>query len=268
MQEKIIVNINNISDIEKYKSKEINNFLIPLDGFCVGYNTWKLEDLKNLNTEYYLLLNRLLTFKDLDNLKNILKYIDTTYLKGIFFEDLAVLEIIKELNLNVEKIYFPNHFGTNYASINAFLKRGIDSMVISNEITKEEVEEILSKVSKSVVVPILGYNQIMYSRRNLISNYNKEYDLTLNKNNQITEQVTKRKFNIKENEYGTVIFDEDIYNNIELLKLKNNVKFYLINSTDLSLEEIILFLERNNSLKNNSFLNKKTIYKVGKKNEE
>lgn len=106
----------------------------------------------------------------------------------------------------------------------------------------------------------------MYSRRNLITNYNKEYNLNTSLNNKITEQITKKQLPILEQEYGTVIFDENIYNNLELLKNTKNVKFYLINSTFLTKEDIISYLN-SNSLNNNGFLTRKTIYKIGDINE-
>ena len=264
MKNKLIINIKEIDEIEYYKEKGIYNYLVPLKDFCVGYDTIDVNNINKIDVNYYLLVNRIMTFKDLEKLRSILNNINLKYLKGVFFEDLGVLEIIKDLDL--EKIYFPNHFATNYLSINGFLDKGIDSVVVSNEITKEEVEIILDNVSENVVIPVLGYNQIMYSRRNLITNYNKEYNLNTSLNNKITEQITKKQLPILEQEYGTVIFDENIYNNLELLINTKNVKFYLINSTFLTKEDIISYLN-SNSLNNNGFLTRKTIYKIGDINE-
>ncbi len=267
MKEKIIVNIKNLSEITEYEKQGITNFLVPLANFCVGYDELDLEDINRVTNDFYLLINRLLPYEDLVKLKEIFKQIDNRFLKGIFFEDLGVLSIINELNLNLEKIYFANHFGTNYASINAFLERNIDSMVISNEITKEEIKEILNKTHKDLVIPVYGYNQIMYSRRNLISNFNQEFALNLPLENKITEKVTKKTLRIKENKYGTVIYDEKIYNNLELLEFKNNIKFYYINTSFLTTQDIFEALNKTEKSDFNGFLDKKTIYKIGDINE-
>ncbi len=260
MKDKIIVNIKKIDEIDIYNQKGLKNFLVPLKNFCVGYDEIELNDILKIKHNFYLLINRILDNKALNELEKELKKINTIYLKGIFFEDLGVLSVIDK---SIEKIYFPNHFATNYLSINAFLKRGIDSVVISNEITLEEIEEILKKVDKNVILPVYGYNQIMYSRRNLITNYNKEFNLKLSLNNEIKEQVTHKKLKIKENEFGTIIFDEHIYNNLTLLNLKENIKFYYINTTFLEIDEIFKTLENKNEKDSNSFLNKKTVYKIG-----
>ena len=264
MKDKILVNIKNEQEIAIYQKQGIKNFLVPLADFCVGYDTLTLEDIGNLKQDYYLLINRILAKKDIEKLIEILKVIiNSPYLKGIFFEDLGVLDVAKSLNFSKEFIYFPNHFGTNYASINAFFERGIDSFVVSNEITKEEITEILNKVTKEVIIQVYGYNQIMYSRRNLITNFNSEYKLNLPLDNEIKEKITSKSLKIKENEYGTIIFDEHIYNNLELLDLKENIKFYYINTTFLKPSEILKVLENKDKKDSNSFLNKKTVYKIG-----
>ncbi len=267
MNAKIIVNIKNAKEIKEYQNIGIQNFLVPLADFCVGYDELTVEDIKTIKNDFYLLINRILPYEDLEKLKSIFASLNNNYLKGVFFEDLGVLELIDELNLKWEKIYFPNHFGTNYASINAFFKRGIDSMLVANELTKEEIEDILDNVNKDVILHVYGYNQIMYSRRNLISNFNNEFDINLPLENTITEKVTKKILKIKENQYGTVIFDENIYNNLELLKLANHVKFYYINTSFLTVKQIMQALMNKRQADNNSFLNKKTIYKIGDKNE-
>ena len=263
MREKIIVNIKNIEEILTYQSKGIKKFLVPLADFCVGYDELSALNINKINTNFYLLVNRILTKDDLAKLESILARLNKTYLKGVFFEDLGVLSILNKLSLEVEKIYFPNHFGTNYASINAFLERGLDSVVVSNEITKEEIALILEKVTKDVVIQVYGYNQIMYSRRNLITNYNKEFNLQVSLENTITEKVTKKALKIKENQYGTVIFDENIYNNLELLEFSSHIKFYYINTSFLTILDIEKALKMPKASNSNSFLNQKTIYKIG-----
>ena len=269
-QEKIIISVQNQEEIDNYRAKKIKNFLLPLKDFCVGYNDLYIDGCQLDDGNFYLLINRILDSKDIIKLTNILKNMDITNIKGIFFEDLGVLKIINDLKLPLEKIYFPNHFATNYASINLFLEKGIDSVVISNEITKDEVKQILNKVKEPVVLQVLGYNQIMYSRRHLISNFASEYQTNLAKDAKIREHTTDKCLKIKENNFGTVIFDEPIYNNLELVDLNDSkVKFYYINTTDLNYKLVMNALENNIIIPNskNGFLNQKTIYKLGGKNE-
>ena len=45
MLNKLLVRINNINELSYLKEKGINNFLFPLDGFSIGYNTFKIEQI-------------------------------------------------------------------------------------------------------------------------------------------------------------------------------------------------------------------------------
>ena len=267
MNDKIMVNIKDIKEIDEYLNGGVSNFLVPLENFGVGYETISISDISQINKNFYLLINRILTTKEILKLKDILVDLKNPYIKGIFFEDIGIWEVLKEIDKPWEKIYYPNHFGTNYASINSFLNRGIDSMVVSNELTYKEIEEITKKVLKPVVINVYGYNQIMYSRRNLISNFNAEFDLDLEKDNEIREKITKKQLKIKENQYGTVIFDEKIYQNFHLMDLKDNIKFYYVNTTFLEVSEVLNAISEQKQGDDSGFLNRKTVYKIGDLNE-
>ena len=70
-KEKILCNIENLIDIDNYKKIGINNFLFAVDGFSIGYNSFNINELKKLECNKYLLLNRVLNNEDIDNLLKI-----------------------------------------------------------------------------------------------------------------------------------------------------------------------------------------------------
>ena len=260
MKEKILINGSSLEEVKLLYKKGFVNIYLPLKDYCVGYEEFSVNDIMSLDFKSYVLINRILTFKEIDVLKKIIIKLEDK-VRGIIFEDIGVFELLKEINFSKDMIYFPNHFATNWQSINTFLESGLTSVVISNEITKEEVDKILFKVSKEVIVPIYGYNQIMYSRRTLISNFNDYYKLNLSKDNKITEKMSKKELRIKENDFGTVIFDE-VYKNTSLIDKKKNVKYFLVNTTYLEIEKVLEDLKQRVD-NNKGFLNKKTIYKMG-----
>ena len=204
MQNKFLVSINSFDDIEVYKKVGITTFLFPLEGYTVGYpgvfNVLQINEVKEKNI--YVLINRILNSQDIDNLKELLLKLKV---KGLVFEDIGVFNLVKKLKLDLELIFFPNHFNTNYQSINAFLNKGIDSAVVSNEITKKEIEDITKNAIKPVVLQVFGYNMAMYSRRLLLDNYAKAYNLEKQNPLEIRENVSKHKFLVYENNYGTVL---------------------------------------------------------------
>lgn len=253
---KLLININNLDEMKKYEEIGITNFLFAVEKFSIGYKTF---DIDSIPDNVYILINRVMDTAAIDEFKTIVDKLDR--FKGVIFEDIGVFNILKDKDL--ELIWFQNHFTTNYNSINFWLNNGCTSAVISNEITKEEINKIITSATKPLVLNVLGKNQIMYSRRTLLSNFNKYNNLEDNKDMILNETHTKNVFNAKETEYGTVIYNNEYFN---YTKLMNNIddgkiKFYMILNLDLSIDEIKEILD-GREFGNDGFLNKKTVYRM------
>ena len=76
--------------------------------------------------------------------------------------------------------------------------------------------------SKEVVLHLFGYNQVMYSRRKLLSNWSDFFKIDKKNTNVLTDRATKVKFRAMENEYGTVMYSDKIFNGNELLSFLSN----------------------------------------------
>ena len=88
----------------------------------------------------------------------------------------------------------------------------------------------------------------MYSRRTLMTNFNKHNNLRDIKDAYIYEKISNNEFNIEENEYGTVVFNSTYFNYIKAVEsLDDKVYLYLVMNKDYSVKEIedILTLEEN-----------------------
>lgn len=161
-----------------------------------------------------------------------------------------------------------NHLANNYVSINYYLDY-VDSVVVSSDLTKDEIIEIHDKSKKKLVINVFGLNNLMYSRRKLITNYNEYYHENLK--NEANASINDLGFIIFENEYGTVMYANKYYDALELLECKN-VLYYWYNPVFLDNDKILQVV-LNNNLDNidtyKGFLNKKTIYKLraGDKND-
>ena len=108
---KVLININSLGDLEEYKKIGITNFLFALKDYSIGYKEFELKDIP---TDSYILINRVLDTKGIDGIKAIkdelLKY------KGIIFEDLGIYNVFKDED--IELIWNQAHFGTNTSTIN------------------------------------------------------------------------------------------------------------------------------------------------------
>lgn len=252
---KILININELSEMEKYEKIGITNFLFAVPKLSIGYNEIPLTDIPDNS---YILINRVLSSEDVDYLKSIKDILRR--FKGVIYEDIAVFNVLSDTSL--ELIWFQNHFTTNYESINFWLDRGCTSAVISNEITESEIDEIINKANKPLILNVLGKNQIMYSRRTLLTNYNKHAGIE-NVNDCVIDTINNdTEFFARESIYGTTIFNNSYFNYTNLMeKYESKIKYYLIFNLDLSVDEIKNVLE-GSKFGDDGFLNKKTVYKM------
>ena len=161
-------------------------------------------------------------------------------------------------------ILFQNHFNCNQKSIDFWLDR-VNSVVVSNELTYKELEYIASNVKGEIVLHLYGYNQVMYSRRKLLTNFYNEFELDKHDKRVIEDKATHVKFRAYENEYGTVMYSEKIFNGHKLLNL-DNVKYFYVNSTLINHNLLMSFLRDFNrpldDEEDDGFLEKETIYKL------
>ena len=169
---------------------EIEDTLTYLDGYIFGLKNFainclcsfsleelkeNIQKLKNNQKEIYLLINKNLHKEDIKKLKPILKKIDEIGINGIFYADNAFLTLKEELNLQTKLVWYQEHLGTSYTSINTYYEYGIKSSVISNDITIYEVKEIIEKTNSELYYMIFGYLPMFASERHQIQNYEKHF---------------------------------------------------------------------------------------------
>ncbi len=257
---KILLNISNLSDLEEYKKLGISNFLFPLEGYSIGYETFTFEEIEKSNTECYVLINRVLTDADIDA---FMKLVIPKNVRGFIIEDIGLYYSLKESNY--ELIGFQNHLNNNKNTIEYWLNR-FDSMVLSTDITLNEIREILEHISKPVIFSTFGYPMIMYSCRNLISNYSTYHELEPSKSLDIDVLNSEVKFHLEESKCGTAVFVKDLLDaRSEADSLDEaKIKFYLFDTNRID-AEVVKKAICGEDIEGTSkgFLYTKTIYKVG-----
>ncbi len=231
---KTLLLVNNANIVDKLKDERDISFLFPLKNYTVGFdNTFQVEDIPDGG---FIFVNRIMDNQTIREFRQILENLPDK-IKGIVFDDIGVLNILLELNLNITKILFLNHLNCNYESINAYLNY-VQSVVVCPDITFDEIDEILQKAKKPVVLYTFGYINIMYSRRTLLTNYNKNFKKNIKNKARLEDIITKKKFNIWEENNGTVIYTESPFNGLKLRE-KDNVLYNLINAVFLSDDEVL-----------------------------
>lgn len=248
-----LVTVTNREIIDDLRNIPNVTLVYPLKSFCVGFTDY----FDILEIDDYVLVNRILDDNDLDKLESIL---NSSNIKGIVFDDLGIIDIVA--NLDITKILLLDHLATNTKSINYYLEY-VDSVIVSNDLTEEEIRNIVANVSKPLVINVFGLKTLMYSRRLLLSNYEMYHNL---KEERIVDaSIEDKYFKIVENDYGTLFYAKNYYNALCLLDL-DNVLFFWYNPIFLDNEKIIKLVLDNDITDINSeplFLDKKTYYKVG-----
>ena len=73
------------------------------------------------------------------------------------------------------------HLQNNYKSINFLKDIGYNNIVINNDLTINEIKDIIKNTKSNLYYFYTSKNMLMYSRRNLVTNYNKYYNIKTDK---------------------------------------------------------------------------------------
>ena len=265
-------------------SKDIvcDGLVLPLKDYSVEYeNYFSLDEIIKIRSEFnkdiFVVVNRNFFNDDIDNLKDVLIKLDDIGITGIFFYDLAVLELKKELNLKFDLVLNKTFMVTNYKTCDYYYEKGVKYAYLSNEITKDEIFDIKDKSKINPIIMLFGYPTVATSRRKLITNYRDFNNLDSKGNLEIIEKVTNDKYMVYEDKYGTTFRYSKVLNNLEILEeLKEKDFSYVVLVEDFidhdSFLEVVDTIYNNKDFSkiyekfgnNTGFLNKKTIYKVKK----
>lgn len=266
--------------------KELNNdvdaYLLGIDNLSVNMPIYfTLEEIKNINieSEVFISLNKNMHSEDLKLLEETLIELSKLNIKGIFFYDIGVLNIVKRLNLNIPLVWAQEHMTTNYETINFWYNEGVEYTEISEEIKEEEIINIKKNTKSKLIVPILGYFPMFVSRRHLKQNYLKQF--SIKDDSKINYIEKEGKIYPIVDEKVTTVYTSSYLNGIkEYLNFKKeNIEYVLINGLLLKEEDKIInmfktvttenveeyYNQLSNILDNNIdtfFLHKDTIYKV------
>ena len=265
----------------------IDGIILPLEGYSVESTNYftidEIEDIvKNKKCEVFVKLNKNFFNDDIEPLKVILKKLDELKVSGIFFYDLGVLQLHKELNLSVPLIWNQTHMVNNYRTCDYYYEKGVKYALLGKEITLEEIIEIIKKSKITSMVEVVSKPSVAFSYRKLITNYYK--DLGKNGTNKLTvkEKVTNTNYNLFEDSNGTSFFMDIITNGTGVIKdlYDAGCKYIIMRENGVPLFDELLkdtkdyisnncndtnYVEKYKRLGDSTnFFFKKTIYKVKK----
>ena len=262
--------MNNFYIIPNNKDILLNNLILPLEDYSIGFDVYyKAEEINKLSEKYNIsvIINKFMHKTDIENIGGILnKLINIKY---FFIEDLGLTYFIPKEKVVISQ----NHIINNYDSINYFKELGFTSVLINNDLTIEEIKEIISNTSSNLFMYFISKNNLMYSKRHLISAFSDYKNNVLDNKKEISEKVSNYKLLIKEEKCGTCIFNSKIFSANKYLDDLTSIN-KIINLSNINKEETNIILnnfkskELNKLLEvDNYFLENKIAYKVGDLND-
>ena len=217
---KLLVEIENKNNLYL---DSIDGIILPLDKYSVEstcfFNIDEIKDIVDKNTcEVFVKINKNLMNEDIEDISKILIELDKLNISGIFFYDLALLELKKELNLKVDLVWNQTHMVNNYKTCNYYYSKGVKYALLGKEITLDEIKEIIEKSDITAMVEVVSKPSIAFSKRHLITNYYDDLGKKGSKELVVHEKVTDEDFKLIEDENGTTFFLDIITNGTVVIK--------------------------------------------------
>lgn len=211
-----------------------DGLILAIKDYAVESNTYfTLDEIKNISDsfsgEIFVKLNKNLMNDDIPFVKDILVQLDKMNITGVFFYDLAVLELKRELNLNIDLVWNQTHIVNNYKTCNYYYSKGVKYALLGKEITLDEILEIIDLSDITSMVEVVSKPSVAFSKRKLVSNYYKDMGIDGSKEIIVNEKVSNLNFDIKEDSNGTVFFLNLITNGTGIIRdLYDNGCSYII----------------------------------------
>ena len=173
-----------------------------------------------------------------------LDFVDELNVDGVFFHDFGIYAAAKSYNMINKLIYDGKSVLCNSLDAAFLLDKGLDSLVISRELTFSEVKEILKNHSGKIDMQVFGHLRMSYSKRRFLSNYlkqiNKEYDVLNKETLSLVEEQRDYKMPIMEDDSGTFIYTDYIFEMFdEISQLKNDLRYGIIDTLFIENDKMI-----------------------------
>ncbi|MBQ6333721.1 MAG: U32 family peptidase [Erysipelotrichaceae bacterium] len=189
--------------------------------FTTGYH-FSIEELrqinrycKTFNKKFYIVMDNFISEDEKMQMYDYLDVIDSMNVDGIYFHDLGVYDAAKSYGLIPKLIYDGKTVLCNSLDCAFMLERGLNAVMISRELTLEEVTQIVKNNPGKIDMQVFGHLRMSYSKRRFLKNYfkqiNKQYDYFAKESLNLIEEQRSYRMPIVEDEGGTFIYTDYIF---------------------------------------------------------
>ena len=238
MQKKEFIILPNNKDLSLYKEYNINSLILPLEDYSIGFNVYfNIDEINEISKSFkvYVIVNKFLHMSIYD-----FKELYPKFNKDIMFivEDIGLINIIPKNRV----ILYENHILSNNTAINYLYSLDIKNVVINNDLTIDELKSIQHNCKSNMFYFYVSKNMLMYSRRKLVSNFNKYFDINEEVNSYLlNEKVSNKILEINEEKDGSIVRYNKIFCASKYLKDLNKLNLIvdLTNINEVSTKMIL-----------------------------
>ena len=211
-------------------SKNIEEYVDKCDALLLGIHkfsvmnmvSFTVDEIKDIVLKYpqleiFVKMDKNLFNEEIDEVRKCLTELNDIPIRGVFFYDLALLELKHELSLSFDLVWSQTHMVTNYRTCDYYYQKGVSYALLSKEITLDEIVEISRKSSVQTIVEVVSLPSVGFSRRKLVHNYYEYYQEQGTSSLTVLEKVTNKKYLVKEEENGTGFLLDEVLNGTSVI---------------------------------------------------
>ena len=201
----------------------VDGIILAINDFSVestcSFSLDEIIDIKKKNSFLvFVKMNKNLFNDDISLVKDILIKLNDNDIDGVFFYDLAILEIKRELNLDIDLIWNQTHMVNNYMTCNYYYDKGVKYALLGKEITLDEIKEIIYKSNIVSMVEVVSLPSVAFSKRKLVTNYYNDLGEKPSKELVVQEKITHDFYSVVEEDNGTSFYLNKITNGTSIIK--------------------------------------------------
>ena len=219
-------NINQITDNTKY----YDGVILSIDKYSVNSRyTLSIDEIKDIikiipDKEVFISINKNIENNELDEVESILVSLNELNIKGVLYSDVALVTYKDKLNYDL--VWAQEHLVTNYETINYWCDLGIKYAYLSSDLNINEISIIARNAKSKLMVNLFGYNSMFVSKRHIVKNYLKNFNIKDNSKIHYMKKEGKT-YPIVDTNY-TYVFSNNIFNGIKEY-YNMDVDYYVVN---------------------------------------
>ena len=188
-----------------------------LKNFSIDELEKSVEYAHNRDKKVYVSLNKIPHENDINEIKRYIKSLIDTGIDAIVVIEPGMLTIVRDVCENIEIHLSDQANVTNYETASFWYNQGIKRVIVSKELSCEEIGQIRLKSPIDMDIEALGHGAlcISHSGRKLLSNFLKGKNADENnrinskKYNLVEEKRPGKYFPVYEDERGTFLFNTE-----------------------------------------------------------